>query len=124
MLINLLVNLSQNMKKQGIIVAPEQLFLSIKYILKSDSVTPDSNLQTCLKPILVNSVEDEAGYYKAWKALIESESELDKVDLYNLVTGSGVNTKENEDNEKQYEKEKQGKQGKQGEGKKGQGTIF
>ncbi len=127
MLINLLVTLSSNMKKQGITVSPEQLCLAVKYIFKSDSLTPDINMQTCLKPVLVTSVEDEAGYYNAWKPLIKVETESDKLDLYNMISDSEGQSSDvkNEQHIKKEEK-KEGKGEEEGKGKiegKGKGKI-
>ncbi len=86
MLINLLVNLSAYMKDEGVSLAPEQVFIAAKYILLSDSLTPDNNLQNSLKPILVTRIEDIVAYQKAWIRLKKSDQMgTDKVALYHLV---------------------------------------
>jgi uncharacterized protein with von Willebrand factor type A (vWA) domain len=89
MLINLLVKLSTNLKDEGISLPPEQLFIAAKYILLSESLTPDNNLQNSLKPILVTRIEDEAAYQKAWTRLHE-QTEADKIALYHLVSADGA----------------------------------
>ena len=93
MLINLLVKLSSYLKDEDISIAPEQLFLAAKYILLSDSLTPDNNLQDSLKPILITRIENEEAYYNAWKRL----KKTDKVGLYNLVTDKPIKSS-NKDN--------------------------
>jgi uncharacterized protein with von Willebrand factor type A (vWA) domain len=93
MLINLLVKLSSYLKEEGISIAPEQLFLAAKYILLSDSLTPDNNLQDSLKPILITRIENEEAYYKAWKRL----KKTDKLGLYNLVADKPIKSS-NKDN--------------------------
>lgn len=86
MLINLLIKLSSYLKDEDVSIAPEQLFLAAKYILLSDSLTPDNNLQDSLKPILITRIENEAAYYKVWKRL----KKIDKLELYNLVADKPI----------------------------------
>lgn len=91
------------MKMEGVPVTPEQLCLGIKYILMSDvnALTPDDNLQDCLKPILITSVEQEAAYDNAWKRVWEQEQVADKIALYDLVADDVKALVEHEQRDKQ-----------------------
>lgn len=92
MLINLLIKLTSYLKEEDISIAPEQLFLAAKYILLSDSLTPDNNLPDSLKPILITRIENEEAYYKAWKRL----KKTDKLELYNLVADKPMKSSNND----------------------------
>ena len=74
MLINLLTQLTDEMKREKLYPAPQQIFDAAKYILLSDELFPEPDLEDSLKPIFVSALADEIPYKKAWQRLREKSN--------------------------------------------------
>lgn len=91
MLVDFLVHLSAELKREGLVVVPEQLCDTARYVFLSRSCSPEPGLCESLLPLLVTRIEDEPSYYRAWQRLLDEEvPSSQKLAFYDIIKGSRV----------------------------------